>query len=363
MTFSSEDEQYMRQAIRLSRQGIGYTEPNPLVGAVVVHEGRVVTTGYHSRYGAYHAEREALSFGDIPEGATLYVTLEPCTHYGKTPPCLDIILEKKIQRVVVAAVDPGTLVCGKGLEALRSAGVRVDLGCLADEAEWVNRHYLTYIRKKRPHIVIKSGLSADGKMSDASGNSSWVTSEELRCVANDLRGEFSAVLVGSATILADDPSLTIRNSKWPGKKLLRIVLDGSGRLVSHRFLRSGTEQYPVLWVVSSAADLADPEGVENLTMLRLDSESDGRIGLETLMAALHEMGIASVLVEGGAVVSDGFLSTGLVDEVILFTASALLGGQEALTPFASGRPIDSPLRLLDHFVIELESGWIVRGRV
>lgn len=363
MTFSGEDEQFMRQAVRLSRMGVGYTEPNPLVGAVVAHRGGVVSMGYHSRYGALHAEREALSVEGIPQGATLYVTLEPCTHTGKTPPCLDIILEKKIKRVVAATIDPGPLVCGKGIDALRAAGVQVDLGCLSQEAEWANRHYLTYIRENRPYIALKAGVSADGKMSDAKGNARWVTSEELRRVANGLRGEYSAVLVGSSTVLADDPSLTIRGGQWPEKRLWRIVLDGRGRLAAHRFLASATDRYPVLWVVSSSVDPDLSGHSPHLKLLRMPRKEDGSHDLNALMPALHRLGIASVLVEGGAFVMDLFLAAGLVDELILFTESVLLGGRDALIPFASGRSIDRPLRLRDHSVVELDSGWIVRGRV
>ncbi len=357
------DEQFMRQAIRLSREGIGYTEPNPLVGAVVVSASKLVSRGFHSRYGGLHAEREALAPADIPPGCTLYVTLEPCTHFGKTPPCLDIILEKRVGRVVVASIDPNPLISGRGVDALRHAGVTVDLGCLQKEAEWVNRHYLTYIRRQRPHLVIKAGMSADGKMSDARHNARWVTSKEMRDLANELRGEYSAVLVGSGTILADDPSLTIRSSEWHGKRLWRIVLDSRARLEGSRFLQTASKQYPILWVVSGAVGPFSALSSPDLRRLSLGQGADGRIDLTALMTALYELGIASVLIEGGSAIIDSFLMAGLADEMILFTAPLLLGGKDSLTVFPTGRPIETPLRLADCSVHELDSGWIVRGRL
>lgn len=357
------DDLFMREAIRLSRNGTGYTEPNPLVGAVVVHEGRMISAGHHSRFGAPHAEREALTGSNIPHGAELYVTLEPCTHFGKTPPCLDIILEKKIRRVVVATLDPHPLVSGKGIAALRKAGLVVETGCLAAEAEWVNRHYLTYMRNRRPHLVLKAGMSADGKLTDARGHSRWVTSPEMRQLANGLRAEFSAVMVGVGTVLADNPSLTLRSGFWPGKRLWRIVLDGHGRLASASFLGKGTENHPILWVIGEFADIPVVDFGPHLKVLRVAQDENGRIRLDHLMTELYELGIASVLVEGGAGLADSLLSSGLIDEVILFTASSLIGGRNSLTLFQSGRSIDNPLRFREFSVFELESGWIVRGRV
>jgi len=363
MGFSSEDEQFMRQAIRLSREGTGYTEPNPLVGALLVHNGNILSGGFHSRFGALHAEREALKAENIPPGTTLYVTLEPCLHFGKTPPCRDIIVEKQVSRVVVATVDPNPLVSGKGLDALREAGVRVEVGCLAKEAQWVNRHYLTYMSLRRPHLVIKAGVSADGKLSDAKQDSRWVTSEELRRVANDFRGEFSAILVGSGTILADDPLLTIRSNQWPEKRFWRIVLDGRARLSSSHFLQTASEQYPILWVVSSNSNSSVPIRQPHLTILSLQEGLQGGIDLNALMSALHEIGIASVIIEGGPTIFDSFLNAGLVDEMVLFTAPSLLGGQKALTIYPSGRSVDNPIQLKDYSVLELTSGWIVCGRL
>ncbi len=363
MVFSRSDEQFMRQAIRLSRRGMGYTEPNPLVGALVVDQGEIVSCGYHSRFGAFHAEREALACAAIPAGCTLYVTLEPCAHYGKTPPCLDIILERRVARVVVAVIDPSPLVSGRGIETLRQAGVQVDVGCLSAEAEAVNRHYLTFVRRQRPHIVVKTGMSVDGKMTDGGHAARWVTSEELRQLANELRGEYSAVLVGSGTVLADDPSLTLRSADWPDKTLWRIVLDSRGRLAGSRFLQSASRQYPILWVVSVAERNEAPEFGSHLKQLGLKTDSAGHIDLYALMDELCKLGIASLLVEGGSQISDAFLAAGLADELILFTAASLLGGQNALTVFPSGRPIDNPLRLSEYSVCEMSSGWIVRGSV
>jgi diaminohydroxyphosphoribosylaminopyrimidine deaminase/5-amino-6-(5-phosphoribosylamino)uracil reductase len=363
MPYSTEDERFMRLAIRLSLEGMGYTAPNPVVGAVVVKDGQIISTGYHSRFGAFHAEREALNRDEIPSGCTLYVTLEPCAHFGKTPPCVDIILEKKIQRLVAACPDPGPRVNGLGFERLRQAGVIVEVGCLEEEAAWANRHYLTAVRKNRPHIVIKAGVSADGKMGDSEQRSAWVTSEPLRRLANDFRGEFSAVLVGSGTLLGDQPGLNLRTTPWPGKTLWRIVLDGRARISSDNpFFLAATELYPVIWVTSEGTGGTEalPPHVNRWSQ---PLDAHGHIDLVSLTRSLHHFGIHSLLVEGGATVIDAFLNGGLVDEVILFTAATLIGGQAAPGLFVTGRPIHEPLKLVDPSVMQVDSGWILRGRI
>lgn len=363
MPFSKEDESFMRLAIRLSREGIGYTSPNPLVGAVVVKDGRMVSTGFHSRFGAFHAEREALGRDDIPPGCTLYVTLEPCAHHGKTPPCVDIILEKGVTRLVAACPDPGPLVSGRGFDRLRQAGVSVEIGCLQDEAAWVNRHYLTSMTRNRPHFVVKAGVSADGKLGDKEQRSSWVTSAGLRRLANDLRGEFSAVLVGSGTVLSDNPSLTLRTTPWPGKTLWRIVLDSRARIErDHPFILSASPSYPVLWVVGDKAEPVD-KLPPHVTCWHHPLDHTDHLDLPDLATSLHRFGIDSVMVEGGATVIDAFLNQGLADEVILFTAASLIGGQGSPGLYLAGRPVNDPIRLQNPAIIELEDGWILRGRI
>ncbi len=237
------DEKFMKIALKLSQRGSGFTEPNPLVGAVVVKNGKIISCGYHQGFGSQHAETMALENLDVP-GTTLYLTLEPCSHFGKTPPCADLIIAKKVRRVVMAMIDPNPLVNGSGMRRLRTHGITTRCGPGSDWAAYVNRHYLKFIKTATPYVTLHAGMSLDGKLTDDAGHSRWVTSEEGRRYSHSLRGEFSAILAGHGTILADDPQLNLREPGWQGKTLYRVVLDSANSLPGRLNIFKDQDRFP-----------------------------------------------------------------------------------------------------------------------
>jgi len=356
--FSAEDRRMMTIALALARRGVGFTEPNPLVGAVVSRRGRVVGAGYHRRFGHRHAEVEALSQGRL-DGTTLYVTLEPCDHQGKTPPCTDLILERRIARVVVAAKDPHPLVNGRGIARLKRAGVEVRVGLLREEAEELNRHYRTLILRGRPYVALHAGLSLEGKMTDRHLASRWMTGPVAREVSHSLRGEFSAVLAGRGTVLADDPRLTVPGPEWQGKRLWRVVLDADNSLPDTLRVFTERRHFPLMLVSARGTEARGRRGDAHLFV---DRDPEGRLDLEQILLAMGQSGIASVLVEGGGAVLDSFLRRRLFDEVDFFYAPKLVGGREAIEPFATGvARLDEALRFARTEWIALTDGMLLRG--
>jgi diaminohydroxyphosphoribosylaminopyrimidine deaminase/5-amino-6-(5-phosphoribosylamino)uracil reductase len=344
------DEVCMRRALELAERGRGLTSPNPMVGAVVARAGAVVAEGFHRQAGEAHAEVEALAAaGEGARGATLYVTLEPCAHFGRTPPCAPRVAAAGVQRVVAAIVDPDPRVAGRGLALLRRAGVEVTVGILQLEAERQNRAFLTSVRLGRPHITLKAAMTLDGKIADRQGTSQWITGEAARGEAHRLRSEVDAILVGVGTVLADDPALTVRREPpWP-REPYRVVLDSRARTPADgRILRGPT---PARTLVAVSAD-APPDGIARLeragaTVLRVPSR-DGRLDLEAVLLELHRREVRALLVEGGAEVHGAFLEAGLVDRVAMFLAPLLLGGRAAPSAIGGGgRPLREALALAD----------------
>ncbi len=355
--WSENDLGFMKMALRLAEKGRGRTEPNPLVGAVVVQRGEVLATGFHRAFGQGHAERMALKSVDSP-GTTLYVSLEPCGHVGKTPPCVDLIVAKKVQRVVVALQDPNPLVNGRGLALLGKKGIETSVGLLGAWAEYQNRHYLKFITRKIPYITLHAGISLDGKLTDKQRQSRWITAAEARRLSHSLRGEFSAILVGRQTVLDDDPQLSLRESGWAGKKLFRVVLDSQNTLPGHLRIFKDQERFPLV-IFSSA--WARSKRVRTPYHFFIQPDPNG-LALRDVCRQLGRLGIASLLVEGGGQVIDSFLRQRLFDEVILFTAGKIVGGKEAVALFATGvERLNRSLELPEHELLELESGFIWRG--
>jgi diaminohydroxyphosphoribosylaminopyrimidine deaminase/5-amino-6-(5-phosphoribosylamino)uracil reductase len=328
----STDESWMRRALELAERGRGAVEPNPLGGAVMVGDGKLVGEGWHRKFGEAHAEVNALAAaGARAAGATLYVTLEPCCHHGKTPPCTDAILRSGIRRVVAAMSDPFPHVSGKGAETLRAADVVVDVGLCAAEARRLNAPYLKLLATDTPYVHAKWAMTLDGKIATRTGDSKWVSNETSRRRVHELRGRMDAVVVGVGTVLADDPLLTARP---PGPRTpTRIVLDSRLRLPLQSRLVQTAREAPTL--VATAVRV-NPEraialetcGVE---VLHLPS-SEGR---PEATALLHELGrrrFTNVLVEGGGAVLGSFLDARSIDEVHVFVAPKLVGGGAALTP-------------------------------
>jgi diaminohydroxyphosphoribosylaminopyrimidine deaminase/5-amino-6-(5-phosphoribosylamino)uracil reductase len=331
MPGAEADDRLMRRALELAARARGLTSPNPMVGAVVARDGAVVGEGVHQRAGAAHAEIVALeAAGDRARGATLYVTLEPCVHQGRTPPCAPRVLAAGLRRVVVACADPNPAVSGRGIAALRQAGVDVTVGVRAVEAEVLNRAFFTAMRDGRPHVTLKGAMTLDGKIADAHGASRWITGEAARQRGHLLRREADAIVVGIGTVLRDDPELTVRLPEpWP-REPLRIVLDSTGRTpVDARFIRAAT---PARAIVAMGTDAPAARGQRlretGATVMAFPTR-DGRIDLARFLAGLHALDVRAVLVEGGAEVHGALVASGLVDRVAVFVAPRLLGGRDA----------------------------------
>lgn len=351
------DEKFMKIALKLSQRGLGHTEPNPMVGAVVVKNGKILSAGYHQAYGLKHAEAMALENVQIP-GATLYLTLEPCCHFGKTPPCTELIIAKKINRVVMAMGDPNPLVNGRGSNQLKSCGIKTSSGLYADWAAHINRHYLKAIRTRAPYVTLHAGASLDGKLTDDSGHSRWVTSEEGRRYSHSLRGEFSAILAGHGTILADNPHLNLREPGWEGKTLYRVVLDSTNSLSRRLNIFQEQDRFPLV-IFSSIAATDRKKKVPLHFFVR--HGADGLV-LAAVLGQLFELGIASLLVEGGGRILDSFIRQRLFDEVALFISNKIVGGRNSVQIFASGvARLEDALELVDCRWSEYAGGTMLRG--
>ena len=330
------DSKYMKRALSLSLKGVGFVNPNPLVGAVIVKDGKIIGEGYHKKYGEAHAEINALkNCKGSPRGATMYVTLEPCSHYGKTPPCVDAIIKSGIAKVVCAMKDPNPKVCGAGLEKLKTAGIKVVCDVLHDEATAINEVFIKYISTQTPFVIVKSAVTLDGKIATRTGDSKWITSEKSREVVHKLRHKYSAIMVGINTVLCDDPLLTAR-AFAKGRNPVKIVLDPQLRTPLNAKLLDSPAQTIII-----ASENYDNERYTALTNLGVDilivPSQGGVIPLDVVMKKLGQKGIDSVLIEGGGTLNGHAFEAGVVDKVIVFIAPKLAGGKNAPTFFeASG---------------------------
>lgn len=326
-----DDQDYMRRALQLAERGRGWTSPNPMVGAVIVRDGHILAEGWHARYGEMHAERAALANAtEDVRGATMYVTLEPCCHHGKQPPCTDAIIDSGITRVVVGSADPNPLVAGKGVAILRAAGIDVVENVLREECDALNEVFLHYIREKQPFVVMKAAMTLDGKIATRTGASRWVTGEAARAHGHSLRHRYRAIMVGSGTVLADDPLLTCRIEN--GRDPLRVVCDSRLRTpLSARLVQTARET-PTL-IATCVEDAARIAPYENAGC-RVWSlpERDGHVDLVALMQRLGSENIDSVLIEGGGTLAWAALEAGIVQKVYSYIAPKLFGGRDAKTP-------------------------------
>jgi diaminohydroxyphosphoribosylaminopyrimidine deaminase/5-amino-6-(5-phosphoribosylamino)uracil reductase len=321
----------MKMALELARRGIGFTAPNPLVGAIIVKDGKVIGQGYHQEYGQSHAEVNAIaSASECVSDATLYVTLEPCSHVGKTPPCSDLVIDKKIKRVVIGMVDPNPLVAGKGIERLRNKGILVVTGVLEEEIRQLNEAFIKYIVTKEPFVVMKSAMSLDGKTATATGESQWISGEAARKRVHELRHELSGIMVGVDTIIKDDPQLTARipNSKNP----IRIVVDSQLRIPLTSIVLSQQDKAET---IIATTEKGSSEKIATLIKMGIDvivtSQQDNRVDLRELMAKLGAKGIDSILLEGGATLNFSALKEGIVDKVHVYLSPKIIGGKDAKT--------------------------------
>ncbi|MCI8659326.1 MAG: bifunctional diaminohydroxyphosphoribosylaminopyrimidine deaminase/5-amino-6-(5-phosphoribosylamino)uracil reductase RibD [Lachnospiraceae bacterium] len=328
------ERRFMERAIELAGLGRGWTNPNPMVGAVIVKDGRVIGEGFHARYGELHAERNAIAALTEPaRGAVLYVTLEPCCHYGKTPPCTDAILEQGISRVVIGSKDPNPKVAGKGAAILQKAGVVVEEDFMRAECDRLNPVFFHYITTKTPYVVMKYAMTLDGKIATRTGASKWITGEEARRRVQKLRHEYTGIMAGIGTVLADDPMLNVRlesGRKW--KNPVRIICDSRLRIPSDSKICKTAGEYKTI-VAHAVGDSRDVERLRSLGVhVILVPDKEGRVNLKELMRILGEQGIDSILLEGGGQMNESALRAGIVHSLKAFVAPKIFGGEQAKTP-------------------------------
>ncbi len=328
------DNHYMSLALQLAKGTTGQTSPNPMVGAVIVKDGAIVGIGAHLRAGEPHAEVHALQMaGDQAKGADLYVTLEPCSHHGRTPPCVEAVLKAGIARVVIAVLDPNPLVAGRGAARLREAGVEVIVGVLEEEARRLNEVFFHYITTGRPFVTVKTASTLDGKIATESGDSRWITGEEARKQVHELRRQHDAILVGVNTVIADDPALTVRlDGVESGKQPVRIVLDTHLRIpLTARIITDGKAP---TWIYTSERSSQEKkaalteQGVRIITL-----EAEQKLPIPQVLATLGQRGITSLFVEGGAAVNGSFLEARAIQKIVSYMSVKLVGGGRAPTPF------------------------------
>ena len=335
-----EDRNYMALALSLAERGMGWASPNPMVGAVIVKDGRIIGQGWHERCGQPHAERNALAAcTESPRGATMYVTLEPCCHYGRQPPCTQAVLDAGIRRVVVGSGDPNPLVAGKGLALLREAGVEVTEHVLEAECVKLNEVFFHYIRTKRPYVAMKYAMTLDGKIAAHTGDSKWVTGEEARTHVQQLRHRYTGIMVGVGTVLADDPLLTCRLPG--GRSPIRIICDTQLRTpLTAQVVTTARETPTLLATCETDPARHAPYQAAGCRVLTLPEQA-GKVALAALLDALGELEMDSLLLEGGGTLNWSFLEQGLVQSVYAYIAPKLLGGATAKSP-VEGTGVPSP---------------------
>src|SRR5450830_661347 len=330
-------EKYLKRALSMAAKGKGLVSPNPLVGAVLVKNSRIIGEGYHRYFGGDHAEIDALKNStESPKGSTLYINLEPCCHFGKTPPCTEALIKNRIKKVVAAMADPNLAVSGKGFEQLRKAGIEITIGILENESREINQPYLTRIKERRPFIALKIAQSLDGKIASYTGQSKWITGEKARTFGRRLRFEYDAILVGINTILSDNPSLNyqrtgITQTLLARKRYLKVILDSEARLPLQA--KIWEEASRVVVAVTKKAPAGRLRFLEKKGA-QIIVAGNQKVDLKKLLDFLYNQEVGSILVEGGAATNCSFVDAGLVDLVYLFQAPLIIGGEGAKTSIA-----------------------------
>ncbi len=362
------DEKYMREALRQARKGLGRTSPNPAVGAVIVRDGKIIASGYTKPAGGNHAEVEALAkmSGRARNDDVLYVTLEPCNHHGRTPPCTEAILKKGLKKVRVGMRDPNPKVTGGGCEFLAQRGVEVKSGILEPECRKVNESFTKFVLTGRPFVVAKSALTLDGWVATSSGHSQWVTNEKSRQFVHQLRDRLDGVLVGVGTVLADDPSLTTRLKRGRGRDPVRIIVDTHLRTPDGAKVLNSESSSETIMVVGPDVQTEHLRRIEKkgVSILTCPTKQD-RIDPGVLLDLLGGMDITSLLVEGGAAIMGSLISEGLIDKFYIFKAPKILGGDDGI-PMARGsgpRKMDAALRLKNIKIRRFDDDILIEGDV
>lgn len=325
---------FMQRALALARQAKGRTSPNPLVGAVIVKDGKVIGEGYHQKAGTPHAEVHALNAaGENAKGATLYTNLEPCCHWGRTPPCTAAVIQAGIANVYIAEVDPNPSVAGKGIRQLEEAGIRVHVGICPQEAAELNEVHRKYIQTGMPFVILKTAMSLDGKIATTSGESQWITSEASRQRGHEIRDAVDAILVGRGTVARDDPSLTTRLQNREGQDATRIVLDSHGRIPTDARIFNVESSAGVIVAVTPDAPIENVKALETAGAEVITVPAGySKVCFKSLMEILGKREITSVLIEGGGEINASAIAAGIVDKVMCFVAPKLIGGRNAPGP-------------------------------
>jgi diaminohydroxyphosphoribosylaminopyrimidine deaminase/5-amino-6-(5-phosphoribosylamino)uracil reductase len=380
MSYKKQDIEYMQRAIELARRGAGFVNPNPMVGCVVVKNDTIITEGYHEYYGGFHAERNALTncTSDCKD-ATLYVTLEPCCHYGKTPPCTEIIIEKGIKKVVVGLLDPNPLVSGKGISILQNAGIEVVSGVEEDKIKDLNKVFLKYIKTKRPYVLLKTAMTLDGKIASYTGDSRWITNEKSRKLVHKLRSEMMGIVAGIGTVKSDNPMLNCRlecqQSTDNGQQLnihqpIRIIVDTKASIsLESNIVKTANEYRTILAVGQQTTDNRQQTKINELKSHNVDilycEEKDGHVDIDDLMTKLGRKGIDSLLLEGGSCLNAAFLQAGCVDEVYAFIAPKIIGGEHSKSPIG-GQGIELMKNAISFDKVEIEqieNDILIKGKI
>lgn len=359
-----QDIEYMKKALSLAKKGQGFVNPNPLVGAVIVKDGKIIGQGYHQKYGDLHAERKALeSCMQSPQNATMYVTLEPCCHFGKTPPCCDAIIKSGIKRVVIATLDPNPQVSGKGAEILKNAGIDVVVGLLERESQTMNEVFFYYIKTKKPFVVMKYAMTADGKIATTTGKSKWITGEKARENVHKDRSNYSAIMVGVQTVIADNPMLTsrIKNTKNP----VRIICDTSLRTpINSQIIKTSNKIQTIIATSSTNDELKEDFKNQGCKIIEIP-QKNSHIDLQILMQKLGQMQIDSILLEGGSTLNFSALNSKIVNKVQAYVSPKIFGGECAKTP-VGGTGFLSPdncIKLVDKTVDFFGDDILIQGQV
>lgn len=358
------EENYMQLALEFAQKGKGWVAPNPLVGAIIIKEGRIIGQGYHEAYGGPHAEVNAIHAAtENVAGATMYITLEPCAHFGKTPPCADLLIRHNISKVVIGMLDPNPLVSGKGVAKLKRAGIEVVTGVLEKKSRSMNEAFLSYIVTKRPFVVMKTAMSLDGKIATAAGESQWISSAESRERVHALRHELTGIMVGVETVIQDDPRLTARlpNSKQP----IRIIIDSRLRIPLTAKVLQQNEAKTIV-ATTEAADLSQKKALQRMGVEVISTKSDsGRVHLQELMTGLGARGIDSLLLEGGATLNFSALEAGIVDKIQVYVAPLLIGGKTAKTPIegAGVLALEQGFQMKDWSVEKVGQDLLIEGYI
>lgn len=347
-------ERYMKRALELAERGAGYTSPNPLVGAVIVKNGKIIGEGYHEVYGSCHAEINAFrnAVEDV-RGAEMYVTLEPCSHYGKTPPCANAIVQKGIKKVIIALEDPNPQVSGRGIKILRDNGIEVVTGVLEEESRRLNEIFLKYITTGLPFCILKTAMTLDGKIAAKTGDSKWITNEESRKYVHKLRHRVSSIMVGVGTVIQDDPLLNTRLAEGKGRDPIRVIVDTRGRTpLGARVLNMESNSKTIIAATGLAPEERLGEFESKGAEIIITPLYEGRVDLKYLMKELGKRKIDSVLLEGGSELNYSAVEAGIIDKVNAFIAPKLIGGSSAKTPVGGlGRPLMKDAVLLKNIEI------------